>query len=443
MNDERFALRKPFYGWMIVGVTFLIGATEAGAFQNILSIFLKPMAAEFGWSRAVISGAIALGSFGGGALSPFIGPVLDRRGPRMVAFWSILILSSGLVAMSFTDRIWHLYLFFGLGRMVAVGALSLVVSVTISNWFIRRRGRATGITWLGPRLGSAVLPAVVQFFIMTQGWRVAWAALGGIVFVISGIPSLIFLRRKPEDIGLMPDGDASIPVGNKSSGGTRLPNGSTVSAAEPDWTRSEALRTPAFWMLTFVCSLAPFVQAGINFHMFPFLTDQGIPQVSAILILSTIAVFGALGAIVWGILAERYNVKSLLAVNGIGSALVFLLLFVSVIADWSGAARTGSVFVLSSFHGFLHGGRLPMLSLIWAEFYGRSSLGSIYGFSSPFHSTANAVGPIFAALCFDIFGSYRLPFFLFVALFIVMGSTCLTLKPPRHPYAEQIPKHGN
>jgi MFS family permease len=433
MNDERFALRKPFYGWIIVGVTFLIGATEAGAFQNILSIFLKPMAAEFGWSRAVISGAIALGSFGGGALSPFIGPVLDRRGPRMVAFWSVLILSVGLVAMSFASRVWHLYLFFGMGRLVAVGALSLVVSVTVSNWFIRRRGRAMGITWLGPRLGSAVLPIVVQFFIITQGWRLAWSALGVIVFVISGIPSLIFLRRRPEDIGLLPDGDDSAPAETGGGLAGKSATESIASEAEPVWTRAQALRTPAFWMLTFICSIAPFVQAGTNFHMFPFLTDQGIPQVSAILVLSTIAAFGAVGALIWGMLGERFKVKSLLAVNGIGSGLVFLLLFAAAEEDWSGASRTGPVFALAAFHGFFHGGRLPMLSIIWAEFYGRNALGSIYGLSTPFQSTANAVGPIFAALCFDIFGSYRLPFFLFVALFIVMGSTCLTLKPPRHP----------
>jgi len=427
-------LRKPFYGWTIVGVTFLIGATEAGAFQNILSVFLKPIAETFGWTRAMVSGAMAFGSIGAGVLSPFIGPVLDRHGPRMVAFWGVLVLSAGLVAMSSVDRIWQLYLYFGLGRMVAVGALSLVVSVTVSNWFIRHRGRAMGVTWLGPRFGSAILPALAQFFIMTQGWRTAWTALGIIVFLFSGIPSILFLRRKPEDVGLKPDGDDSDADGARDTAGSKTEAVKKAADTEVSgWTRSQALHTPAFWILTVVCSLAPFVQAGINFHMFPFLTDQGLTQATSVVLLSTIAVFGAVGALSWGILAERFNVRNLLAVNGIVSGLVFFLLFITVKNALFGRFGTGAIFLLAAAQGILHGGRLPMLSLIWAEYYGRNALGSIYGFSSPFRFAANAVGPIFAALCFDFFGNYDVPFYLFVVLFFVLGMICLTITQPKHP----------
>jgi MFS family permease len=427
-------LRKPFYGWTIVGVTFLIGATEAGAFQNILSVFLKPMAGAFGWSRAIISGAMALGSIGAGALSPFIGPVLDRHGPRMVAFWGVLVLSAGLMAMSSVNQIWQLYLYFGVGRMVAVGALSLVISVTVSNWFVRQRGRAMGITWLGPRFGSAILPALAQFFIMTQGWRMAWAALGVIVFIMSGIPSLLFLRRRPEDIGLLPDGKTSDSDESKDSGSPQTGKPETnVSEKDPEWTRAQAIRTSAFWTLTVVCSLAPFAQAGTNFHIFPFLTDQGLSEVSSVLILSTIGIFGALGAIVWGFLAERFNVKNLLALNGIGSALVFFLLFVTAKSPFGRSFGNGAIFILAAIHGILHGGRLPMLSIIWADYYGRSALGSIYGFSSPFRFTANAIGPIFAALCFDYFGNYDYPFYLFVLMFLALGMISFTIKAPVHP----------
>jgi nitrate/nitrite transporter NarK len=116
-------LKKPFYGWIIVGVAFLIGITESAAFQAILAIFMKPMASEFGWSRAAIAGSIAIGSLSAALLSPFIGPVLDRHGTRMTAFWSILFLSLGLVGMTFVSRIWQLYLIFGMGRMIAVGIL--------------------------------------------------------------------------------------------------------------------------------------------------------------------------------------------------------------------------------------------------------------------------------------------------------------------------------
>ncbi|MDO9228576.1 MAG: MFS transporter [Syntrophales bacterium] len=146
------------------------------------------------------------GSLCGGLLSLAVGPVLDRQGPRMVTFWGILLLSLGLGAMMFANHIWRLYLFFGVGRMVAIGVLSLSVSVSIANWFVRLRGRAMGITKIGDRLGSALLPLMVQFLILALGWRMAWGALGAVVFLMSGIPALVFLRHRPEDMGLSPDG---------------------------------------------------------------------------------------------------------------------------------------------------------------------------------------------------------------------------------------------
>ena len=168
-------MKKPFYGWIIVGVAFLIGITQSGAFQAILAIFMKPMANEFGWSRAAITGSIAIGSLSAALLSPFIGLVLDRHGPRMMAFWGILFLSLGLVGMTFVSRIWQLYLFFGMGRMIAVGVLLLAITVSVPNWFIRKRGRAMGIVSLGPLLGSGLLPLLAQFFILVFGWRLAWS----------------------------------------------------------------------------------------------------------------------------------------------------------------------------------------------------------------------------------------------------------------------------
>jgi MFS family permease len=427
-------MHKPFYGWIIVGVTFLIGATEAGAFQNILSVFLKPMAGEFGWSRAAVTGAMAFGSICAGILSPFIGPVLDRHGPRIIAFGSVLVLSTGLVLMAFANRIWQLYLFFGMGRMVAVGALSLVISVSVANWFIRRRGRAMGIAWLGPRFGSAALPAIVQFSILTFGWRAAWAILGCIVFVMSGIPALIFLRRKPEDIGLLPDGDQT------KSSHTNMENEDVQSGpevfsetSEPVWTRYQATHNMVFWALTFLSGLMTFTQAGINFHLYPFMTDHGVNEISAVLVLSTIAAFGALGAVLWGFFAERIRIQSLLGINSFCSCLIFLILFLTVKSELFVTVGVGVLFLLAASYGILHGGRMPIMAMVWPEFYGRTSMGSIYGFSSPFRFTANAIGPIFAAICFDLFGGYGIPFSVYTISFFMTGICWLFLKPPRHP----------
>jgi len=425
-------LRRPFYGWIIVGVSFLIGFTESSVFQNILSIFMKPMVDEFGWSRAAVTGAIAFGSLSGGLLSLAVGPILDRYGPRMVTFWGILLLSLGLGAMMFATRIWQLYLFFGIGRMVAIGVLSLSVSVSIANWFVRLRGRAMGITKIGDRLGSALLPLMVQFMILALGWRMAWGALGAVVFLMSGIPALLFLRHRPEDMGLWPDGAS--PVSDK--GGTIHPADRLDASdgdSEPVWTRAQATRTKAFWVLIVLNSLIPFAQAGINFHIYPFLTDQGFSATTAVWILTTFAVSGMAGSAAWGILTERFPIQRLLTANVIGNGLIFLLLYWAVQFRFDGALGTATIFLLAALHGIFHGGRNPMIPVIWANFFGRRSLGSIYSIGNPFYFTANAIGPVFAGLFFDLFGNYSFPFYFFVIIFLISGIITLRMQPPKRP----------
>ncbi len=431
-------MRKPFYGWIVVGVTFLIGITESSAVQGMLSVFMKPMVLDFGWSRTAVTGAIAFGSLLGGMLSPFVGPVLDHYGPRMVAFWSILILSAGLICTAFINSIWQFYLFFGLGRMIAVGILGLVLSVTVSQWFVRKRGRALGIVWLGPRFGSILLPVLCQFVILNLGWRTAWGILGLIVFLISGIPALLFLRRRPEDIGLLPDGappdtkmnecgDLIIEIGAQSSG----------EISEPIWTRAQALRTKAFWALTLIHSLMTCAQAGISFHLFPFLTDKGMSGMTAVWVLSTTAAFGAFGSVVWGYFADKVRIQRLLAINACTSGLIFLFLFLSI--DFKVPHTLGAViiFTLAAALGMLQGGRHPVLDTIWPAFFGRTSLGSIFSISTPFRFTANALGPVSAAFFFDMFGSYLFPFYLFCVIFFLMGIMSLFIKSPRYPLPDE------
>lgn len=425
-------MRKPYYGWIIVAVSFLVGFTESGVFQNILSIFMKPMVDEFGWSRAAVTGAIAFGSISGGVLSLAVGPLLDRYGPRMVTFWGILLLSLGLGAMTFVTQLWQLYLFFGVGRMVAVGVLNLSVAVSIANWFVSLRGRAMGITKVGERLGSALLPLLVQFFILALGWRMAWGSLAAVVFLMSGIPALLFLRHSPEEMGLRPDGAPPASDREATIRSEERPCG-TPEGSEPVWTRGQATHTRAFWGLTVINCLIPFGQAGINFHLYPFLTDQRLGETTAIWIITVFAVSGMAGSAVWGLLTERFRIQRLLAANVIGNAVVFLLLFLAVQFRPAGAAGTAAIFLLASVHGLFHGGRNPMLPLIWANFFGRRSLGSVYSLGNPFYFAFNAFGPVFAGLCFDLYGSYAFPFSFFVAVFVVTGTIALRMQPPRRP----------
>jgi len=269
----------------------------------------------------------------------------------------------------------------------------------------------------------------------------AWGILGAVVFFMSGIPSLIFLRRRPEDMGLLPDGAPS--AFGKVSSGDPSKEEDRVSAfdrhSEPVWSRTQAIHTKTFWMLAILDSLINFLQAGINFHIYPFLTDQGFSEMTAVLILSTVSAFGMAGSAIWGLLTERFHIQRLLTVNVLGSGLVFLALYWAVKFKLGNGLGTGGIFLLAALHGIFHGGRNPMVTLAWANFFGRRSLGSILSLSYPFTTTANAIGPVFAAFCFDLFGSYTLPFNLFVGILFLSGMITTHLRPPRHP--SQAPIH--
>ena len=419
---------KLFYGWTIVAVAFLIGITQAGVFQNVLSIFLKPMAAEFGWNRSMITGSIAVGTLAGGFISPFVGPYLDKYGPRKLAFWGITILSGGLIALSQLSEIWQLYLFFGTGRMIASGLLALVVTVSVSNWFIEKRGRAMGISQLGSRIGIAFLPLLVQFIIIEFGWRTAWVVLGLVVFIISALPALIFLRRRPEDVGLLPDGRRQMNrhANTGTSSEASEPDSKYLLENEPVWTRKTAFRTPAFWQLLLVMCIIYFVGAGANFHLFPFMTDQGLSSKTAVLVITVLSICSAFGGVIFGFLAERISVKKLLG----GILLTIGICFFSIF--WAVESRV-LIFVFVVVYGIIRGGILPLIFLVWADFYGRRSSGTVLGLGSPFRLAANAAGPFFAAVCFDLFRNYWIPFSIFTILLVIAGIVAFTARPPDIP----------
>jgi MFS family permease len=276
---------------------------------------------------------------------------------------------------------------------------------------------------------------MVQFLILALGWRFAWGTLGVVVFLMSGIPALLFLRHRPEEMGLLPDGALPAPPGDGSGNGHAGEERVDAAGcdAEPLWTRKQATRTKAFWILTLITSLIPFMQAGINFHIYPFLTDQGFSETTAVFILSTIALFGMVGSPIWGMLTERFRIQHLLTANVAGNGLIFLVLYLAIRFKFDGAWGIGVIFLLAALHGIFHGGRNPMIPVVWADFFGRRSLGSIYGLSNPFFFTANALGPIFAGLCFDLWGSYEFPFYFFVVMFFISGMVTMRMQPPERP----------
>src|SRR6195952_2863379 len=231
-------MRLPFfYGWIIVAVTFVtmaIGVTARTSF----SLLFPPIIEEFGWERGVTAGAFSFGFLVSAALSPLIGRMMDRFGPRAVMELGVFLMGGGMLLAPLTTQPWHLYL--TIGVLVGGGSVCLGYSgqsLFLPNWFVRRRGLAIGIAFAGVGIGSIIILPWVQTMIEQAGWRTACSAMGVLVLVVLA-PVNLLLRKRPQDIGLEPDGDAS-----PSASSRPVSNIVDPAWAGVDWTLPRALRT--------------------------------------------------------------------------------------------------------------------------------------------------------------------------------------------------------
>ena len=410
--------RRLYYGWVIVGTMFIVSLAQTAQYNPAMSIFLKPITEEFGWSRTTFSSAIAIGGLVGALLAVIVGPILDRRGPRTLTFVAFLLMGMVTMALSSVSEIWHLYAIIVTNRALITGLLSIVAGVAVSKWFIRRRGRAMSFAVTGLRFGQAIVPPYTTFFVLRTGWQSAAIALGAFIWILTLIPVILLLRRQPEDMGLRPDGD--LPRnGDGEAGSDQL--AAFTDAGEVSFTLAQALRTPAFYLILFATSGLAFNIGGLNFNLFPFLTDQGISEAEAAGILTTWSLIGAVGSLGAGFIAERLHVRFVMAIAfAVATGGVVALIFTDDLP-------TALVFA------FIHGlsfGALPMLmQLVWADYYGRRHQGAIRGFVTPFQVIVQAGGPIAGTLVFDLMDTYIPAFALFGAIYVVCAIAMLLAKP--------------
>ena len=424
--------RRLYYGWVIVGVIALAGMAETAEFHPTLGAFMKPLEQEFGWSRTAITGAISLGTILGGGVALLVGPLLDRFGPRWIMFGGFLLLGGAIMAMSAVNEIWQFYLAMVVGRVLIQGALGVAVSVTVSKWFVRQRGRAVAIGNLGVRFGNAFSPAYVQWFITNQGWRTASIALGLFTWAITLLPTALFLRRQPEDMGLRPDGDKVVDPASDD------PNGeSDGGALDADYSLREAMRTSSLYLVLFATCASFFVGAGLNLHILALLTDRGLTPAQAVTTVSLWSLVGVIGTLAAGFAAERIPIRYMLA--GSYLSLVGVVAYLLSVQTFSQALVFGVLFGLAF-------SAVPILqNIIFADYFGRAYLGAIRGFATPFQMTFNALGPLAAAFLYDMTQSYTLILFVFVAMYGLATVAILASRPvtrsgaPVRVEAAQVP----
>ena len=419
-----------FYGWYIVGVGILVNIAGTFAFSSTLSIFLKPITEELGVSRGAFS-LIRTFEIGVAALIvPLLGPWIDRHGGRGVLVLGVLMEGTGLLLSGLVQSFWQ-FVLVRCSLVIAGEALlgSLVINVTIAQWFVRKRGRAMGIANLGTGIAKLSIPLCAAYLFVLVGWRNTWAIFGIVAPLLVVAPALIFVRRSPEDMGLRPDGEPPL------QGPDKLPSNGEVLAtakwatlpAETVWSRTEALHLPTFWLLVVTFGIASVGIAGLNLHIYSYVTDIGYSPLIAASFMSTIALTQLGSTLVWGMLADRFDIRKV-------SCVQFLIQGVGLIT----AISSGQIHI--TYLGFfLYGtglaGSFVLREVIWANFFGRTSLGTVRGLSLFFSHLFAAGGAPFFGFLHDRTGSYNLSFTLFSCALFTSSVLILLATPPRRPSA--------
>ena len=418
--------KQLYYGWAIVGTSVVASFAQVAMYGPVLSVFVKPIGDDTGWSRGEIALAFTIGSLGGSVASSIVGRYVDRYGTRMAVVISGLIVTATLIGLALMQEVWHFWALFGVGRTAALAGINLGTGVGIANWFVRKRGRAISFLGIGLRSGQAIFPLFIAPVILWLSWRHAYAMLAVVAFALIVLPAWAFLRRRPEDFGLLPDGDA--PDDGEATVGATGP-ARPAANVELSWTLHEATRTPAFWMIVSAVTMVVFGTTAVNLHAVASFQDRGIADAFAGVFVFTFAGTAALSAYAWGSLMDRFHVRW---VSIAATALIALAMLMIIVADNLAWALGFSVVF-----GLGIGGWTVGQVVLFANYFGRTHAGAIRGFGQLAAGPIGSAGPLLAGYIHDETGDYRLAFQLFLATMGIVVLALLFAKPPGVPPSQR------
>jgi MFS family permease len=410
-----------YYGWLVVGASFVIVLLNTGV-QSSFGNFLKPMSATFGWDRATVSIPAALATLLSGLFQPFVGRLVDRVGARRVITGSLLLMALSTAALAATPGIWYLTGVYGILCALGFSGAGTVPSTTlVAHWFVRQRGRAMGLVNAGGSVGQLlIIPASMALLLWTD-WRTTYLILGGLLLLV-GVPiALLLLRSKPQDMGLLPDGDTVLVEGEP--GPTQQPRASAQAPLEPVHWRG-ALTSSPMWLLMsgfFVCG---FTLATISTHFVAFATDRGISPASAATALGLIGAFNIIGTLLVGSLSDRLGRKNPLALIYLVRSVAFVVLL-TVEAPWA-------LYLFAALVGLAWFSTVPPTVSLTAEIYGARHMGTLGGLIFASHQIGGALSIYCAGRLFDLSGSYTAIYVVDIALLLAAGVVSYAIQERRY-----------
>jgi MFS family permease len=398
-----------FYGYVVVATCFAIQVIGWGI-HNSYGIFFTPLVQEFGWTRASVAGAASMSVLVHGIGAIFLGGMNDRVGPRLIMTGCGLFMGSGYMLMSGLDRLWEIYLFYGLIIGMGVSGTDVVLLSTAARWFYTMRGIMSGIIKVGTGLGMVIAPLFIALIMNAFPWRTCFFILGAIV-LISYILLAQLLVRDPSLKKQYPDN--ARPV---ESVGARQP--------ERGIPFREALKTRQFWCLCLISLLVVSCTYTILMHIVPHVIDVGIPPSKAATVLATLGGVSMAGRLVMGATADRIGTRMALMIS------ICLILAGMCYLPWARALWMFYVFAV--FQGLGHGGFYALISPTVAEFFGTRSHGVLFGTVIFSTTIGGALGPFLAGYLFDVTNTYRLVFLTLAGTSLAALLLTATLTPTTH-----------
>lgn len=420
---------RVYYGWYIVAAATVAQFLAVGSQVYASGVFLKPMTEELGWSRESYSLVQTISTVVMGAAGFAVGGLLDKRGARPLMLVGGAIAAVALMATSQVNTLWQFYLIRGTAMTLGTMLMgNIVVNVTVSKWFVARRGIAVAIAATGVSMGGVLMAPLIAWWIELWDWRTAWVILGCVVGVLI-VPTAFVMRRTPEDYGLEPDGMTRAQAAAYAAARKRASAGSEIN-----WTRPEAIRTKTIWLVTLAYGVANVGLGAMLLHLIPYLTDHGFSRPTAAILFSALSWAALIAKPVWGVLMDRYHARYL-------SAISFILAAVSLLALAPTVSQIGSawaILIVLIVYGFSIGGTIPLQETVWASYFGRTHLGKIRAVAMPFTIVFGAGGPLLAGSIYDRTGEYSIALVFFSAFCLLGTILVLLARPPRHP-SEGLP----
>jgi MFS family permease len=390
--------------------------------RTSFSLLLPPLIDEFGWDRGLVTGAFSFGFLFSALLAPVAGRLMDHSGPQLVIGIGVCLMSVGLLTAPAIDRPWQLYM--TLGFLVALGASCMTYtahSLFLPNWFVRRRALAISIAFAGAGVGAIVLLPWLQTIIGRDGWRAACSTMGLVVLVVIG--SLVaLLRRRPEDLGLLPDGAAH----PDHAQAMRAPSNIVDHAwAATDWTLARAMRTGRFWWMVLAYFWAMFAWYVVQVHQTKYLIEIGFTPLVAAWSLGVVSIAAIPGQIALGALSDRIGREWIWTVACGGFAICYAALIAL-----ERAPSFALLYLMVASQGLLGYAVTSVMGPIVAEIFEGRHYGAIFGTTTVALTGGGAAGPWAAGVIHDVTGSYR-PAFLLTIAGCIVSAVAIWIAAPR------------